>query len=206
MFVASPSTIRTGGRPVRPAPPRRSRRRPPSPSASASRSTSRRNACGVCARKIVSRGSVSVHDASAVTRPSRAGTRFTVSRACTAASAAPDSAAAAIVRAIRSGADERPRRVVNDDDVARGRGAKRVRHRVLPPRAAGHDPQRLGRTSGRYAGRIVGELLRQRDDHLVDRRMREKRGDAALENRAAADRQQLLRAAPPNRCRVRRPR
>ena len=42
---------------------------------------------------------------------------------------------------------------MNDDDVARRSAApKRVRHRVLPPRAAGDDAQRLRRRRAGTAG------------------------------------------------------
>ena len=64
--------------------------------AKASRSTPTRNACGVCARKISSRGSVP-------RMMPAASPRFTVSRARSAAIAAPCFTAASIVRSINDG-------------------------------------------------------------------------------------------------------
>ncbi len=98
-------------------------------------------------------------------------------------------------------ARERPRGIVDDDEIARRvRHAERVRHRILPPLATRDEAQRLARATGREAvsgleirRRIVDERLRQRDDDGVDRRMREEGRDAALEDRPAADCEQLLR-------------
>ncbi len=83
--------------------------------------------------------------------------------------------------------------VMDHDEVARliSRG-ERIGHRVLPARAAGDDPERLRRVA-EVLRWIIGQSLRQRDDDFVHARMREKRGEAALEDRAAADLQQLLR-------------
>jgi hypothetical protein len=74
--------------------------------------------------------------------------RFTVSRACSAASAAPDSAAAVNRASDDVRAHERARRVVDHDQLARRRGgAKRVRHRVLTPIAAGDEAHRRRRVA-----------------------------------------------------------
>ena len=78
---------------------------------------------------------------------------FTVSRAGSAAMAAPASAAASIVRSIVVALDERPRGVVNDHDVRVFRnGGKRVRDRVLPPGAARDHQSRARRVDMRYGG------------------------------------------------------
>ena len=89
---------------------------------------------------------------------------------------------------------ERTRRVVNDDDVGRRvDGLERPRHRVLPPCAAAHDPHRLAeRPPGTPADRRrhpAGSATTISGTRAV----RRERGDAALENRAAADREQLFR-------------
>jgi hypothetical protein len=89
---------------------------------------------------------------------------------------------------------------MDHDDVAlRVARAERVGHRILTPAAARNDPQRLAGTVERepinraqVRGRIRDDVRRQRDDDLVDVGMREKRGHAALENLAAADRQELF--------------
>ena len=73
-------------------------------------------------------------------------------QAC-AASAAPDSAAAAMVRAIRSAlANGRAASWITTTSVCSATSLKRVGDRILPPRAAGDDPERLGRCRRRYAG------------------------------------------------------
>ena len=87
---------------------------------------------------------------------------------------------------------------------------KGIRHRVLTPCPPGDDAQRfsgfverdgfstavaLAKAVSRRAQirwRIVDELLRHSDHDLVHAWMRQEHGDAALENRTAADRQQLL--------------
>ena len=92
------------------------------------------------------------------------------------------------------GRDERPRRVVDDDDLGLAQsGAERVRHRVLPPASAGDQAE--GLSAAQVRRRIVNHRLRKRDDDLRDGRMREKCADAAVEHRAAGDRQQLLERA-----------
>ena len=105
--------------------------------------------------------------------------RFTVSRACTAASAAPDSAAAAIVRAIRSAlANGRAASWIDDDVGSLGHRAKRVGDRVLPPLAAGDDPQRLRRLRAgtradrprASAGSATIDLVDRRDARETPRR------------------------------------
>ena len=91
--------------------------------------------------------------------------------------------------------DERADRVVNHHDLGPpARRVERVRHRVLAARAAGDNLQRLRRVP-QVAGRVADELVRDRDDHLVHRRMIEKGRHAALEDRPATDHEQLLRRA-----------
>ena len=88
---------------------------------------------------------------------------------------------------------------MNHDDVGlRVRRPKCVRDRVLTARTAGNDPQRL-RATEEITGRIVDERLRQRHDHLVDRRVSGEQRDAPLEDRAPADLHELLgpRASEP---------
>ena len=88
---------------------------------------------------------------------------------------------------------------MHDHDVrVRRHLLKRVRDRILPPHAAGDDPQRLG-GAAQVIGRIDGEVGRQGDNDFVDRGMGEERRHASLENRSAPDRQQLFgaRAAKP---------
>ena len=120
--------------------------------------------------------------------------RFTVSRAGSAATAAPDSAAAAIVRVIRSAVTNgRAASWMTKTSVSRSGGAERIRHRVLPPASAGD--QAHGLSAAQVHRRIVDHRLRERDDDLRDVRMREKCADAAVEHRAAGDRQQLLERA-----------
>ena len=127
------------GPPARRAPLRRS---PPRPCGRARRPRPARragSACGVCARKTSSRGIVPTITAC---RPS-ASTRLTVSLAGTRRSRRRASTAASIVREIRSGGHERPRRVVHEDDVRSASDTiEGVGHRVLPARAARHDAQR----------------------------------------------------------------
>ena len=92
---------------------------------------------------------------------------FTVSLAGSAASAAPDSAAASIVRAIRSAlANGRAASWITTMS-ARPRTLEPDPHRVLPPRAARDDARRLagGAEIRRRLGRQLG---RQDDDDLVD--------------------------------------
>ena len=119
--------------------------------------------------------------------------RFTVSRACSAASAAPDSAAAPIVLAIRSGARRRdgPHRARRPRPLVRPRGETHS-----PTESCRRSPPATTRSGfgvvREILGRRGGEVRRQRDDHLVDERMGEKRRHAPLENGAPADRQQLF--------------
>ena len=131
-------------------------------SASASRSTSMRNACGVCARKISSRGSVSTMHRVRVASLDRIGWRKRRDRR------------AVLARRHRPCGrsdlhdDERPRGVMNDDDVRRARHArKRVGDRILPPLAALDDLHRLATVAQvvRHAG---GQVGRQRDDDVGD--------------------------------------
>ena len=152
--------------------------------ASASRSTSRRNAWGVCARKIVRRSSVA--------RTKEPSTCLTVSRAATAASAAPLSAAAAIVFAINVAlANGRAASCTTHDVRPVGHHLEGRGHGVLPARAAGDDAERL-RGVREIRRRLLDQVGRQRDHHLVDLRVRQKNRQAALEHRATADLQQLL--------------
>src|SRR5206468_12848528 len=65
------------------------------------------------------------------------------------------------------------------------------RHRVLPAYAADDHAQRLGRTP-EVRGRILGDIGREGNHDLVDRRMREKRLHTPLEQRSPIERQQLL--------------
>ena len=122
MFDASPSTMRTGW-PARSASVASSVASTPSRAAasSAAASTSRRNACGVCARKMVSRGSVSITVRLPALRSRKgaghsivgASARFTVSRDPSAATAAPRLRGRRNRPRDEIRADERPRRVVN---------------------------------------------------------------------------------------------
>ena len=82
----------------------------------------------------------------------------------------PLSTAAAIVREIRSAlANGRAASWITTTSLVVARGLERVRHRILPPRAAGDDPHRLRRGT-QIRRRIGGQLGRQRDDDVVDRR------------------------------------
>ena len=184
-FAASPADdVHADARLARPAWPRRSPRPTFGPAAIAAPSTSRRKACGVCARKISSRGRVST-----ITSPA---TRLTVSLTGTATIAAP-CARAPVDRARDDvGGHKRPRRVVHEHDVAiGGHGGKRELHRILPALAAGHQP---------HPGRAVEpgwrrrqDLRRHRHDDVADVGMRGEGLDRALQQRAAAELQQLLR-------------
>ena len=127
---------------------------------------SRRKACGVWAKK-----DCPADPASCSTTPPA--TCLTVSRASSAASAAPDSAAAAIVFARRPTAAKRDvRRLANGHDIRGARtraGTRRPRNpdgvRLQPPRAAASEGVEQARL------RILDQLLRQRDDDLVDVRV-----------------------------------
>ena len=149
MFVASPSTMRTrvaGALGERRLVGRVARR-----CASASRSTSRRNACGVCARKIVSRDRAS----RCTTRPRPARLLHRVARRdarrAPRPTRRPPQSSARSDRRSRTAARRRESRSTS---LRVGDGAERGRHRILPPRAAGDDAQRLGRVrSGTPADR-----------------------------------------------------
>src|SRR5262249_48402319 len=96
------------------------------------------------------------------------------------------------------GGGERPRGVVNHDDVALPvGGATRGGDGVPAARAATHqtDVREVRR-------RRVEQLLRQRDDHLVHVGVRHERADAPLEDRLTADGDELLR---PGRAEARSP-
>ena len=103
-------------------------------------STSRRNACGVCARKTSPRGSVDATHRCAVARLARASPcRWPARREWPRRSPAP----AAIIRLTSVGAGKRPRRIVHEHDVGvGGDGGKGARHRVLPALPARHGPDR----------------------------------------------------------------
>ena len=153
----------------------------------AAASTSRRNACGVCARNSVSRGSVA-DDADALA----GATCFTVS--CTGTAGNRGAARrwrASMVRSITSALDERPRRVVDEDDVGASARPRRSRSATESCRRAPPVTTRRGVAGGRHSATSVA-LRRHDDDDLVHARVRVEGGDAALEQRPAADRQPLL--------------
>ena len=200
MFVASPSTRRTAcpARSASVASSVASTRRAPSGVAAGRRAgTPAASARDRSSRAAASRGrSVRLSRPRRSRRPASTADLDTASP-CRAPEPPPRrarlSAAAAIVRAIEIRARERPRRVVNHDDVARRiGGAKRVRDRILPPRAAGDDAQRLA-GAAQIRRRIVGERLRQRDDDLVDRPGARGTPRRCARGSAGRRRQQLLR-------------
>ena len=142
---------------ARPARPRRSRRRRRAPSVErglqhvAPERLRRLREKNRLARQRLSTGPAAGRRVSGPRLPTA---RFTVSRACTAASAAPDLGRGGNRPRDQIRAGERARRVVNHDDVARlGRRAERVRDRVLAPLAARDDAQRLPNARARPAER-----------------------------------------------------
>jgi hypothetical protein len=76
----------------------------------------------------------------------------------------------------------------------RGHLLERAGDGIPAPRSTGDESHGLGRLS-QIAWRIADELGRQGDYDFVNVWMVEKRRHAALENRAAADDEQLLEAA-----------
>jgi hypothetical protein len=103
-------------------------------------------------------------------------------------------------------AGKRPRRIVDDHQLALlVDRRKRIRHRVLPPRPARHHANALA-SGAQVRRRIRGKVRRERHDDLFHGRVLEKRGDTALENRSAADGEELLRhrAADPQAAAARR--
>ena len=91
------------------------------------------------------------------------------------------------------GAHERPCRVVDEHDLGRRIHARKgVRHRILTPRASGHNRQRpRGRSD--IGLRVAREQIGGHDDHEIrHRRMRIERVDAAGQNRLASELQQLF--------------
>ena len=91
--------------------------------------------------------------------------------------------------------DERPRRIVNEDDVG-GRGGARegVGHRVLPAHATGDNRQRLAGDAGPSRGRGVEMIRRHRHHDLVNAIARGQRVDAEIKNGAPAELKKLLGA------------
>ena len=160
---------------ARPASPRRSRPAPRA-SASAASSTSRRNPCGVCASQISSRGIVSC------TTAADDRTRLTVSRAGTAGTAAPRLARAGDHAIDERRVGERPRRVVDQDDIDVTRRARdTAAHRILAPLAAGDETQRRPRSPPTSDGPSDTRFRREHDDRLTNVGMRGERRDAALQ-------------------------
>ena len=152
MFVGSPSTSRTGC-PARSASVASSvASTPASPSASASRKhvapkrLRRLREIDRLARQRLGDDHRSASTGCAAERPASTASRFTVSRAGSAASAAP-------IRGRRNRPRDRdrrsqtaaPRRGSRSTSLRVADGLKRVQHRILTPRAAGHDAQRLRR-------------------------------------------------------------
>ena len=190
MFVASPSTMRT----VWPACSASDASSVASlASASASRSTWRRNACGVCARKMVRAIERRAHDETVTTC-------LTVSRAATAASAAPDSAAAAMVLRDQIGARERP-----------GRRRERRSRRFAPGRRGTPPPpnpaaaRRRRRHAAAWQCRSGSAGGAPASPPAARRRRRPRPAcvrnapNAAFEDRLSGDRQELLGLPAPSR-------
>ena len=159
--------------------------------ASAASSTRRANACGVWASQSRSRGSVRA-TTGAPSASRRSAISFTVSLTGTAAVAAPVVLAACDRPLEERLGRKRPRRVVHHDHIGGRRDAlEGRRHRILAAAPSRHHLQRLGAVP-QVRRRIGGEIRRQRDDDLVDRGCVEERVDGALEDRHAADLEQLL--------------
>ena len=135
----------------------------------------RRKACGVCARKISSRGSV----ATITLEPgsSVGATRLTVSLTGTATIAAP-CATAAVDRARDDvGRHERPRGIVHEHDLGVGRHRlARVGHGILPAGAAFDDAHAVEPASAARPRAIDG----QRHDHVGHGRVGRERLHAPL--------------------------
>ncbi len=124
--------------------------------------------------------------------PLRLATRFTVSRAGRAAIAAPCSTAASIEREIRS--DDTNGRAASCTRITSDSGT--TRSKALATESCRRDPPATTRTAiGRRhpIRRRGGQRRRKHDDDVVDAIVAGKRGDAALEDRSAADVEQLLR-------------
>ena len=164
---------------------------PCAPSARAAGQHLARNACGVCASQTRSRGMVAstralgrivVRQLHRVARGQRRDGRARLS------------IAASIVRSIVAASTNGRAASWMTITSAADRSPRSPRHGVLPPCAAGHEAHRLVEP-GEERRRAVEHVGRQRHDDLRHARMRHECGDAALENRAAADRQELLRRA-----------
>ena len=193
MLAASPAT-RCAGQPARSVSMASSDASRPSsrPISSARSSTSRRKTCGVCARKMSSRGSVAAigRDSSVRAPPAC----FTVSLTGSAAIAAPCSTAAAMVRSIRA-ADTNGRAA---SWMAMTLASARARATAFATESCRRAPPSTQRTCDHpssliRAGHRRHERGRQRDDHLRDSGMRGEPFDAALEQRSPTDLQELLR-------------
>ncbi len=89
---------------------------------------------------------------------------------------------------------ERPRRIVNQDDVGvLGRLRERVRHRVLTPRATGDHRDRPADRPAQRLPFTGNMLLGQGDDDFRDAIAGRQRGDAQFHDGAAADLEKLFR-------------
>jgi hypothetical protein len=124
-----------------------------------------------------------------------------VSRAGIAASAAPDSAAAAMVREMSAGEREWPRGIVNHHDL---RGivddTEGIRHRVLARALRPQPPDRL-RVRPADKAAATRQVPPASHDKLVDQGMRQEQADAALQGRLAVDAAtNCFGTAAPKRC------
>ena len=82
---------------------------------------------------------------------------------------------------------------MNQDDVGVLRGLrKRVRHRILPPGAAGDDRDRPADRGAERLRSRIDVLVRERDDDFLDAIAGRQRRDAQLEDGSAADLEELL--------------
>ena len=83
---------------------------------------------------------------------------------------------------------------MDDEDLAVRRcGAERVPDRILTPLSSANNADG-SRPIAQVLRRIRDELVRQRDDDFIDRRVREERVGAALEHRPAADLHELFQS------------
>ncbi len=110
----------------------------------------------------------------------------------TATIAAPCARAASIARSMTSAVTNgRAASCTSTMSQSAATAVKRLSHRILPALATGNQPHTVGRAEPRGRGRQ--DVGRHRDDDLADVGMRGEGLDRALQHRAPAELQQLLR-------------